>query len=36
MHLLLRETHGLDEGETATEPGGSPADILFLSFSTAT
>ena len=33
MHLLVRESHGLDEGETAVEPGGSPADILFLSFS---
>ena len=33
MHLLLRETHGLEEGETAIEPGGAPADILFLSFS---
>jgi cobaltochelatase CobN len=33
MHLLLRETHGLDEGETAVEPGGLPADVLFLSFS---
>ena len=33
MHLLVRETHGLEEGETAVEPEGSPADILFLSFS---
>jgi cobaltochelatase CobN len=33
MHLLLRETHGLEEGETATEPGGAPAEVLFLSFS---
>jgi cobaltochelatase CobN len=33
MHLLLRETHGLGEGEAAAEPGGAPADILFLSFS---
>jgi cobaltochelatase CobN len=33
MHLLFRETHGLEEGETATEPGGAPADVLFLSFS---
>jgi cobaltochelatase CobN len=33
MHILLRETHGLEEGETAVEPGGVPADVLFLSFS---
>jgi cobaltochelatase CobN len=33
MHLLLRETHGLEEGDTAVEPGGLPADVLFLSFS---
>ncbi|WP_284947694.1 cobaltochelatase subunit CobN [Acidisoma cladoniae] len=33
MHLLLRETHGLEEGEAAVEPGGEPAPILFLSFS---
>ena len=33
MHLLFRETHGLEEGETAVEPGGDPAPILFLSFS---
>ena len=33
MHLLLRESHGLEEGEAAVEPGGSPADLLFLSFS---
>ena len=33
MHILLRETHGLEEGEAAVEPDGSPADILFLSFS---
>jgi cobaltochelatase CobN len=33
MHILLRETHGLEEGEAAIEPGGVPADVLFLSFS---
>ncbi len=33
MHILLRETHGLEEGEAAVEPEGSAADILFLSFS---
>jgi cobaltochelatase CobN len=33
MHILFRETHGLEEGEAAVEPEGAPADILFLSFS---
>lgn len=33
MHILFRESHGLEEGETAVEPGGKPADLLFLSFS---
>jgi cobaltochelatase CobN len=33
MHILFRETHGLEEGDTAVEPEGPPADILFLSFS---
>ena len=33
MHILFREGHGLEEGEQAVEPGGAPADILFLSFS---
>jgi cobaltochelatase CobN len=33
MHLLFRETHGLEEGETAVDPGGAPAEVLFLSFS---
>jgi cobaltochelatase CobN len=33
MHILFRETHGLEEGEAAVEPAGLPADILFLSFS---
>ncbi|GAB0119737.1 cobaltochelatase subunit CobN [Acidisoma sp. 7E03] len=33
MHILFRESHGLEEGETAVEPGGAPADLLFLSFS---
>jgi cobaltochelatase CobN len=33
MHILLRETHGLEEGEAAVEPEGKAADILFLSFS---
>ncbi|MCB8879814.1 cobaltochelatase subunit CobN [Acidisoma cellulosilytica] len=33
MHILFREGHGLEEGEQAVDPGGTPADILFLSFS---
>jgi cobaltochelatase CobN len=33
MHILFRESHGLEEGEQAVEPGGMPADILFMSFS---
>jgi cobaltochelatase CobN len=33
MHILFRESHGLEEGEQAVEPGGTPADILFMSFS---
>ncbi len=33
MHILFRESHGLEEGEQAVEPGGAPADLLFLSFS---
>ena len=32
MHLLVRETLSLDEGETAVDLGQSPADLLFLSF----
>ncbi len=33
MHLLVRETHSLDESETATDLGQSPGDIVVLSFS---
>ena len=33
MHLLVRETHGLDEGEAAVDLGQSPGDVVFLSFS---
>ncbi len=33
MHLLVRETHGLDEGEAAVDLGQAPGDIVFLSFS---
>jgi cobaltochelatase CobN len=32
MHLLPREGHGLEEAETATDPGLSPAEFAFLSF----
>ncbi len=33
MHLLVRETHTLDEEDRATDLGQTPADIVFLSFS---
>ncbi len=33
MHLLVRETRGLDEAETAIDLRHSPADLVFLSFS---
>jgi cobaltochelatase CobN len=33
MHLLVRETHTLDEGEAAQDLGQSPADLVVLSFS---
>jgi len=33
MHLLLRETKGLDEAEAAVDLGQSRADLVFLSFS---
>lgn len=33
MHLLLRETRGLDEAESAVDLGQSRADLVFLSFS---
>ena len=33
MHLLVRETRGLDEAEAAVDLGQSRADIGFLSFS---
>jgi len=32
MHLLVRETLSLDQGESAVDLGQSPADLLFLSF----
>jgi cobaltochelatase CobN len=33
MHLLVRETHSLDEEDKATDLGQSPAEIVLLSFS---
>ena len=33
MHLLVRETRGLDEAEEAVDLGQSSADLVFLSFS---
>jgi cobaltochelatase CobN len=33
MHLLVRETHALDEGEDAVDLGQTPGDIVVLSFS---
>ena len=36
MHLLVRETRELDEAEDAVDLGQSRADLVFLSFPTAT
>lgn len=33
MHVIFRESHGLDETETPTDLGQSPADMVVLSFS---
>ncbi|MGI9353009.1 MAG: cobaltochelatase subunit CobN [Rhizobiaceae bacterium] len=33
MHVIFRESHGLEETETPTDLGQSPADIVVLSFS---
>ena len=33
MHVIFRESHGLDETETPVDLGQSPADIVVLSFS---
>src|SRR6476619_6600092 len=33
MHLLVRETRGLDEADAAIDLGQSRADLVFLSFS---
>jgi len=33
MHVIFRETHGLDEGAAPVDLGQSPADLVVLSFS---
>lgn len=33
MHVIFRESHGLDETETPTDLGQSPAELVVLSFS---
>ncbi len=33
MHVIFRESHGLDESETPTDLAQSPADLVVLSFS---
>lgn len=33
MHVVFRETHGLEESETPTDLGQTPADMVVLSFS---
>ncbi|MEM8914605.1 MAG: cobaltochelatase subunit CobN, partial [Pseudomonadota bacterium] len=33
MHVIFRESHGLEETETPTDLGQSPSDLVFLSFS---
>ena len=33
MHVIFRETHGLDEGEVPVDLAQSPADLVVLSFS---
>lgn len=33
MHVIFRESHGLEENETPTDLGQSPADLVVLSFS---
>lgn len=33
MHVVFRESHGLEETATPTDPGQSPADLVVLSFS---
>ncbi|MGY3439998.1 cobaltochelatase subunit CobN [Marinovum sp. KMM 9879] len=33
MHVIFRESHGLEEADTPTDLGQSPADLVILSFS---
>ncbi|MEL7206178.1 MAG: hypothetical protein AAGL19_18495, partial [Pseudomonadota bacterium] len=33
MHVIFRESHGLDETDTPQDLGQSPADLVVLSFS---
>jgi len=33
MHVVFRESHGLEETEIPTDPGQSPADLVVLSYS---
>jgi cobaltochelatase CobN len=33
MHVVFRESHGLDEGAAAYDLGQTPADLVVLSFS---
>ncbi len=33
MHVVFRESHGLEESETAVDLGQTPADLVVLSFS---
>ncbi len=33
MHVIFRESHGLDETATPVDLGQSPADLVVLSFS---
>ena len=33
MHVVFRESHGLEETEVPTDPGQSPADLVVLSYS---
>ncbi|MDB5625309.1 MAG: cobaltochelatase subunit CobN, partial [Tardiphaga sp.] len=33
MHVIFRETHGLEETETPVDLGQTPADLVVLSFS---
>ena len=33
MHVVFRETHGLEETEAPFDPGQDPAELVVLSFS---